>query len=261
MVEIMKYPSREQAVILAGGRGVRMGEVTADIQKCMLEVDGAPILEHILFGLSTMYGAKVDVVIATGYKGDDIREYFGKEYEGMSIQYVHDERPLETKRRLLLARDIIVKPFMFLAGDILAPTSLLEQIRVRFDEEKYKDAIGIIAGAHDHSPAPTHAVLSASDGFLSDIQHPPPEQFNDGELREMHRAMYSLDFIKTAVNSEQNLLSRIVKDINDEREHAFGVVDYYGTWGHYAEPHDLQRFNKSYFDRRDSDLKRADPFS
>ena len=40
-----------KAVILAAGKGTRMGDLTDEIPKPMLPVEGRPILEHIITGL------------------------------------------------------------------------------------------------------------------------------------------------------------------------------------------------------------------
>lgn len=61
-------------VILAGGYGSRLGEVTATIPKPMVEVGGKPILWHIMKTYS-YYGIK-DFIICLGYKGDIIKDYF-----------------------------------------------------------------------------------------------------------------------------------------------------------------------------------------
>ncbi len=53
-----------KAVILAAGKGTRMRELTNALPKPMLKVQGKPILEHILAGLSAA-GIR-DVFIVTG---------------------------------------------------------------------------------------------------------------------------------------------------------------------------------------------------
>lgn len=57
--------------ILAGGRGSRLG---ADVPKPMVEIGGIPMLSHIM-GIYRKYGHN-KFVIATGYKGEVIREYY-----------------------------------------------------------------------------------------------------------------------------------------------------------------------------------------
>lgn len=63
-----------KAVLLAGGLGTRMREETEFRPKPLVEVGGKPVLWHIMKGFST-YGIN-DFIVATGYKGELIKEYF-----------------------------------------------------------------------------------------------------------------------------------------------------------------------------------------
>lgn len=63
-----------KAVILAGGLGTRLSEVTSSIPKPMVEIGGKPILWHIMKVYSA-YGIN-DFIICCGYKQYVIKEYF-----------------------------------------------------------------------------------------------------------------------------------------------------------------------------------------
>lgn len=63
-----------KVVILAGGFGTRLAEHTDVVPKPMVEIGGEPILWHIM-KLFAHYGFK-DFVIALGYKGEVIKDYF-----------------------------------------------------------------------------------------------------------------------------------------------------------------------------------------
>lgn len=63
-----------QVVILAGGRGTRLAEETCNRPKPMVEIGGKPILWHIM-NIYVHYGCR-DFLIACGYKGELIKEYF-----------------------------------------------------------------------------------------------------------------------------------------------------------------------------------------
>jgi glucose-1-phosphate cytidylyltransferase len=62
------------ALILAGGLGTRLREETEFKPKPMVEVGGRPILWHIMKNLSQQ-GVR-DFTVASGYKGDAIKDYF-----------------------------------------------------------------------------------------------------------------------------------------------------------------------------------------
>tara|TARA_B100000315_G_scaffold213396_1_gene211327 strand:- start:683 stop:925 length:243 start_codon:yes stop_codon:yes gene_type:complete len=61
-------------VILAGGKGKRMGDLSKNIPKPMIPVAGKPILEHQI-DLVKKYGYK-DIILLTGYKHEVIQDYF-----------------------------------------------------------------------------------------------------------------------------------------------------------------------------------------
>jgi glucose-1-phosphate cytidylyltransferase len=82
-------PSADKwAVILCGGRGSRMGSLTEDRPKPLIEVHGKPILWYAFFSLYR-YGFR-NFILPLGYKGTMIEEYIRSATHGMgcSIQCV-----------------------------------------------------------------------------------------------------------------------------------------------------------------------------
>ena len=63
-----------KTVILSGGLGTRLSEMTAHVPKPMVEIGGKPILWHIM-NIYANYGFE-EFIIALGYKGEIIKEYF-----------------------------------------------------------------------------------------------------------------------------------------------------------------------------------------
>ena len=63
-----------KVIMLAGGHGTRLAEETAVRPKPMVEIGGRPILWHIMKTYAA-YGFE-DFLIACGYKGEMIKEYF-----------------------------------------------------------------------------------------------------------------------------------------------------------------------------------------
>jgi len=113
--------SMTTAVVLAAGRGTRMGALTAATPKPLLPVAGRPIIEHILGGFAAA-GVRRAVVV-TGHLGNAIeRALGGGEHLGLQIVYCRQEHANGTARALLLAEPLIgVVPFALSWGDILVP--------------------------------------------------------------------------------------------------------------------------------------------
>ncbi|NCO15304.1 hypothetical protein AUJ30_00355 [Candidatus Wolfebacteria bacterium CG1_02_39_135] len=113
-----------QAVVLAAGRGVRMGDLTNDSAKPMLKVNGKPILEYTLFNLPEEIS---EVIFVIGYKGDLIKSYFGDEWKGRKIKYVVQENLNGSAGALHQAKDFLEDKFLVLNGNDLYQRSDLEK--------------------------------------------------------------------------------------------------------------------------------------
>lgn len=106
-----------QAVILAAGRGIRMGDLTKKTPKPLLEVAGKTLLEH---KFDILPDEVDEIILVVGYLADKIRNRFGMEYRGKSIIYVDQENPTGgTADALWHARPYLQRKFLVMYGDDL----------------------------------------------------------------------------------------------------------------------------------------------
>lgn len=98
-----------QSIILAAGMGKRLKKYTKDGTKCMVPVNGKPIIDYTLESLSKAGIKKITVVI--GYKGEKLKNYIKDKYPYLEINFI--ENPVYDKTNniysLFLAKDVLVE--------------------------------------------------------------------------------------------------------------------------------------------------------
>jgi NDP-sugar pyrophosphorylase family protein len=92
---VAKNGGPEMAIVLAGGVGSRLGDLTDVMPKPMLTVNGKPIIEHIVREI--VANRITEIKIAVGYRADKIMGYLndGKQI-GAKIAYYVEKKPLGT---------------------------------------------------------------------------------------------------------------------------------------------------------------------
>ena len=118
-----------QAIILAAGMGRRLGELTNDNTKCMLQVNGVRLIHRLL---DSIYEAGIRrVVLVVGYKAENVKSLIGDEYRGMEILYVENSVYDKTNNiySLFLAREYLVADdTILLESDLIFESRILAKI-------------------------------------------------------------------------------------------------------------------------------------
>ena len=118
-----------QAVILAGGLGTRLWPLTREVPKPMVPVGGVPYLEHQVRLLGEQ--SVDDIVLLTGYLGEQIEEHFGNgEDWGLSIRYSREQHPLGTGGAVREARELLAENFLLIYGDSYLPIQYTEVLEL-----------------------------------------------------------------------------------------------------------------------------------
>lgn len=137
-----------KAVILAAGKGTRMRELTDELPKPMLRVQGRPILEHILEGIKSA-GVR-EFFIVTGWKAEVIENYFGDGQKwGVNIRYARQLVQDGTGKAPELAKEFIgPSPFLLTYGDILVQPETYQRMVHRYNED-YFSGVVTVTGSQD----------------------------------------------------------------------------------------------------------------
>ena len=117
-----------KAVILAGGRGSRLQEVTKGLPKQLAEVAGDVHMKHLLDRLPIEVN---ELVIVTGSIGGDLLEKYVQSVKGdRKVTFIRQHEPTGTAHALLLAKDEVIneKSFVVMYADDLHDTTSIEKL-------------------------------------------------------------------------------------------------------------------------------------
>ena len=104
-----------QAVILCGGQGTRLGDLTTETPKPLLPVGDRPFIEHLIQEV-TRYGFD-DIILLTGHLGEQFESYDGTTINRATIRVSREPEPLNTWGGVALAHDLLDDYFLLLNGD------------------------------------------------------------------------------------------------------------------------------------------------
>jgi MurNAc alpha-1-phosphate uridylyltransferase len=162
-----------QCVILAGGRGTRLGPLTEDRPKALVDVAGRPFLEYQLELLRR--GGVSEIVLCVGYLGSAVEHAIGEGSRfGLSIRYSYDgPEPLGTAGAVRNAVPMLGERFLVTYGDTLltvdyaavaqahASSGLPALMTVLENENSYGRSNAVVEGAlvvaYSKNPRPKNA--------------------------------------------------------------------------------------------------------
>lgn len=211
-----------QAIILAAGKGTRMGDLTKEIPKPMLSISGKNLLEWKINNLPDEIN---EVILVVGYLKEKIKDYFGDTFQGRKITYVEIE-PHGTGLATWQCKEVMKGPFLVLMGDDLYSKETLKQacayplsITVKQFETARKgcikrDALGNFAGIDDTT---LHA------GFI-----------NTG-LYSLDTRVFDFELVKVPGTEEWGLPHTLV-EVN--KKYPIKVLET-DTWYQVTSPNDL----------------------
>lgn len=167
-----------KALILAGGRGKRMEELSESQNKCMLTMYGKRLIEYSLDNAASI--EEIDeIVIVVGYRAETVINTYGINYRGKKISYVIQPQQLGLVNAMECAADHIDGDdfFLFLADEVL----LGGRHRAMYELFRNHDLF-CVCGVH-HQPNPemikrTYAVIHGPDDRIFRLIEKPRKPFN-----------------------------------------------------------------------------------
>ena len=109
----------KKAVILAAGKGSRLMPFTAETPKCLVRVQGKPILLREIEGLHRM-GVQ-EILILTGYRSERIESLLGPSFQGTTLRYLFNPfyETANNASTLRLAEEFLKGGGLIVEGDVV----------------------------------------------------------------------------------------------------------------------------------------------
>ncbi|MBK1963753.1 nucleotidyltransferase family protein [Campylobacter novaezeelandiae] len=158
-------------ILMAGGLGSRLKELTKHTPKPMLKVGKKPILESIVSRLSLQNFE--NFIFCVNYKRQIIEDYFkdGMDF-GVKISYVKEKKKLGTAGALSLLDKPLKESFIVMNADILTELDFLEFLKAH---EKSKALMSVCV--REFKQSIPYGVIEEKNGFIKNIKEKPVMNF------------------------------------------------------------------------------------
>ena len=171
-VDFFDTPRRANwVVIMAGGLGQRLGELTREVPKPMLQVGSRPILETIVRHIAEQGFERV--YLAVNFKAEQIEKHFGDGSElGIDIRYLREEQRLGTAGALSLLPEPPHEPVLVTNADLLTKEDFGQMI-----ERHIESGAEATMAVRPYEMQVPFGVVRERDGAIEAIEEKPLQRF------------------------------------------------------------------------------------
>jgi len=209
------FPKVRSAVILAAGRGRRLGSHTNNLPKPLIRILGKPILDYILSNLA--YVGVNRVLLIVGYLSEHIRSAYSYNSKyGLNISFAEQTEQSGTGAATLLSRKFVGnEPFFLGWGDSLATINEYGRLFETF-KQKQPEALMMLNYVKNTQAG---AEVNLQNGKIISIKE-KPEEPNSG-WNQAGMAIYKPSIF--------TLLEKLTTSIRGEIEFTDAVKDLIST--------------------------------
>ena len=229
----------ERAILLAAGRGSRLGALTASTPKPLLEIGGVPIVVRAISGLASA-GIR-EVLVVTGYAADTLESALKAASLPVSVEFVRQHTPEGTACAALLGRDFAGDERCFLGwADILVDDCAYRPVVSSFPE-----ADAVLAVNEVDDPWTGAAVYVTDDSRVTSIVEKPPRgtsttTWNNAGLVVLRPTAWPfIESVEPSERGEFELTTALANMVADSRD--VRAVPLTGAWFDIGTPQDLAR--------------------
>lgn len=170
-----------EVVILSAGRGRRMGNLTEETPKCLLEVQGKPVLQHQIESLEDAFKKlkkSFKVILVTGYKSGIVEKFIKKFKTKIQIVYNPFYCVSDNYMSLWMAKNELKNETLIINGDDIFCPTVIE--RLMKDEAPF---CTVISTKTDYDSDDMKIRLNGDQITIIDKSIPEPDGENAGIIK------------------------------------------------------------------------------
>ncbi|WP_291953030.1 nucleotidyltransferase family protein [Campylobacter sp.] len=166
-----KEKNKNNIILMAGGLGTRLKELTKNTPKPMLKVGNKPILESIITKFKEQNFE--NFILCVNYKKQVIEKYFknGAKF-GVNIKYIKEKKRLGTAGALSLIKDEIKESFIVMNADILTELDFNKLLQAH---KKSKALMSVCL--REFAYKIPYGVVELNKNYIKDIKEKPVSKF------------------------------------------------------------------------------------
>jgi len=232
----------DRAVLLAGGKGTRMGAITEEMPKPLLPVRGKPLLEHIMDRLVEAGIRRFLVVV--GFQAEQIERHFAK--WKLPVEFRVQEPVNGTGLAARLAKEFAGgEPFLLSFGDCLC--SAAEYVRCLAILRDNPATAAVLAAKDIADPWLGAAIYEHGGRISRNIEKPPKgsstTRWGSAGFYGFRSVIFEyLEKLTPSVRNEYEITSAFELMLADGLELRISPVE--GNWRDVGRPEDLAAVNE-----------------
>lgn len=167
-----------KALILAGGRGKRLDELSKNMNKCMIDVHGRPVIEY---SLDNAASTDVDeILLVVGYRAEEIINHYGISYKGKRLRYVLQWEQKGLVHAMECAAEALAgDDFMLLLGDEIMLNPRHAELVASYKTSNVFAVCGILPVENRELIRRTYTLIQDENRVIHRLVEKPRKPFNN----------------------------------------------------------------------------------
>lgn len=160
--------------------GTRLSPYTDNSNKCMIPIAGKPLLYHNLLQCQRANPEFSEILIVVGYRKEQIKAYFGGDFMGIPIRYIHQQTLDGIAGAVAIAAPFLSnEPFLLVLGDMFLTHSRLKQMIEKFNHNHPDGLCGVVVDKPFEEIRDNYILHLNDSGKIDYVIDKPNAPFNE----------------------------------------------------------------------------------